>query len=62
MRLPERARRLVASLSLLVVVPLCIALAYLGHSAGLYPYVFVPLALVGLLAAAVVVLFVLVSG
>jgi hypothetical protein len=58
----ERTRRLVASLSLLLVVPTCIALAYLGYEAGLYPYLAVPLALAALLAVSIALVFVVVSG
>ncbi|MFB6120891.1 MAG: hypothetical protein ABEJ68_07240 [Halobacteriaceae archaeon] len=50
-------RRLVASLSLLVVVPVCVTLAYLGHAAGYYPFLAVPLALAGLLVVTYAVLF-----
>jgi hypothetical protein len=56
------ARRLVASLSLVVVVPVCVVLAYLGHAAGLYPLLAVPLALAGWLVVTTALLFFLVSG
>ena len=55
-------RRLVASLSLVVVVPVCVVLAYAGHEAGLYSVLAVPVALAVLLVVASALLFVAVSA
>jgi len=55
------ARRRAASLALVIVVPVCVTLAYFGHAAGLYPRLAVPAALAGLLGLAAALLFAVLS-